>query len=69
MGRVPDMLLEMFVKKVSKIEKEKDDNDFISENVVSDTSLLVWKLVSEGPSDPQHPISEAATKFVQSLKE
>ena len=69
LGRMPDMLMESFVKKVSNIEKDKTDNDFVTENVVSDTSLLVWKLASEAPSDPQHPILEAANKYIESIQE
>lgn len=45
------------------------DNDSVTENVVTDVSLIVWKLVEEAPVDQQHPISEATRKYIESIKE
>lgn len=62
-------IISLFVKKVAGIEKDLKDNNLVTENVITDTSLLVWKLVEEAPADPQHPISEAARKYVSAIRE
>lgn len=40
----PSLLADIFAVKLTKIKKEKGDNDYIIENVITDTSLIMWKV-------------------------
>jgi len=46
----PSLLADIFAEKLARIKKDKTENDYILENVVTDTSLIMWKVAEVSPN-------------------
>lgn len=56
-----ETLTNIFISKLTKMKKEKESaNDYLIENVVTDTALLMWKVAENLPAERRFPISGAA---------
>lgn len=66
-GNSPQMLAELFADKMLGLKKDKDDHNCITENALTDSSLIVWQLVEGAPSNPRKPITSSVEQLLENI--
>jgi hypothetical protein len=62
-----DVLAEKFTSELLGVKKEKDDNDGITENVLTDSSLIIWAMVENHPELTRKPMTCSVEILIQNI--